>query len=334
MGVDAELTPLEPHPEEASPRPTSPRPAGTRGTLAASLRPAIPGLRGALQADASLAPLSWFRTGGPAEILFTPADADDLALFLAACPAEVPVLVVGLGSNLLVRDGGVPGVVVRLGRGFAAIAVEPRHRVRAGAGAADVKVARVAAEAGIDGLAFLRGIPGTVGGALRMNGGAYGGETADALVEARALDRRGRAVVLSRDEMGFTYRHCGAPEDLVFTEALFEGRPGDPAAILAAMGAITEARVATQPVNTRTGGSTFKNPPGAKAWELIDRAGCRGLRIGDAQVSELHCNFLVNHGAASAAEIEALGEEVRRRVRELGGVALDWEIRRVGVASA
>ena len=303
--------------------------------LAADLSSTIPGLRGTLEAEAPTAPLSWFRTGGAAEVLFTPADEADLALFLAGCPAEVPILVVGLGSNLLVRDGGVPGVVIRLGRGFGGIAVEPGLRVRAGAAAPDVKVARAAAEARIDGLAFLRGIPGTIGGALRMNGGAYGGETSDALVSARALDRQGRARTLSRDAMGFGYRHCGAPDDLIFTEALFEGRPGDPASILAAMGAITEARSATQPVNTRTGGSTFRNPPqhisSRKAWELIDAAGCRGLRIGDAQVSELHCNFLVNHGGASASEIEALGEEVRRRVREASRVELEWEIRRVGV---
>ena len=263
-------------------------------------------------------------------MLFTPEDEADLADFLAGCPAEIPILVVGLGSNLLVRDGGVDGVVVRLGRGFARIAVEPGHRVRAGAGAPDVKVARAAAEAGIDGLAFLRGIPGAIGGALRMNGGAYGGETKDVLFEARALDRQGRAHVLSLAEMGFTYRHCAAPADLIFTEALFEGRPGDPAAILAAMAAITDQRASTQPVNTRTGGSTFKNPPGAKAWELVDRAGCRGLRMGDAQVSELHCNFLVNLGAATGAEIEGLGEEVRRRVWAASGVELEWEIKRVG----
>ena len=300
--------------------------------LAACLSETIPGLRGTLQADAPTAPLSWFRTGGPAEVLFTPADEADLATFLAGCPAEVPILVVGLGSNLLIRDCGLRGVVIRLGKGFAAVAVEDGCRVRAGAGAPDVKVARAAAEAGIDGLTFLRGIPGAIGGALRMNGGAYGGETADVLVQARALDRQGRAHVLSREEMGFTYRHCGAPDDVIFTEALFEGRPGDPETILAAMNAITEARSASQPVNTRTGGSTFKNPPGRKAWELVDQAGCRGLRIGDAQVSELHCNFLINHGGATASDIEALGEEVRRRVRETSGVALEWEIKRVGVS--
>ena len=301
--------------------------------LSTDLVSAISRLRGTVQRDAPLAPLSWFRTGGPADILFTPADEEDLALFLGACPPEVPVLVIGLGSNLLVRDGGVPGVVIRLGRAFAQIAVDGM-RVRAGAGAPDVKVARAAAEGGIDGFSFLRGIPGTIGGALRMKGGAYGGETADILVEARALDRTGGVHVLTRDHMAFTYRHCGAPEELIFTEALFEGRPGDSAAILAAMAAITDARSATQPVNTRTGGSTFKNPPGRKAWELVDAAGCRGLRRGDAQVSELHCNFLVNHGAATAAEIEGLGEEVRRRVRETAGVELEWEIRRIGVAGA
>ena len=301
------------------------------GALAEELRAGIPHLRGALVADAPTAPLSWFRTGGPAEVLFTPEDEADLAAFLSGCPAEIPILVVGLGSNLLVRDGGVAGVVIRLGRGFSRIAVEPGHRVRAGAGAPDVKVARAAAEAGIDGLAFLRGIPGAIGGALRMNGGAYGGETKDVLIEARALDRQGRAHVLSLADMDFSYRHCAAPADLIFIEALFEGRPGDPAAILAAMAAITDQRASTQPVNTRTGGSTFKNPPGAKAWELVDRAGCRGFRMGDAQVSELHCNFLVNLGAATGAEIEGLGEEVRRRVREDSGVELEWEIKRVGM---
>lgn len=298
--------------------------------LAARLGDRVPGLRGRLVADAPLAPLSWFRTGGPAEMLFEPADEADLAAFLAACPPDVPVTVIGLGSNLLVRDGGVAGVVIRLGKGFQDIAVEASSRLRAGAGAADVKVARVAAEAGIAGLAFLRGIPGTVGGALRMNGGAYGGETKDVLVEARGVDRAGRVRRYSLAEMGFSYRHCAVPDDVIFTQALFQGRPGEAEAILAEMNAITEARAATQPVNTRTGGSTFKNPPGAKAWELVDRAGCRGLRIGGAQVSELHCNFLIAHPGASAADVEALGEEVRRRVKETSGVSLDWEIRRIG----
>jgi UDP-N-acetylmuramate dehydrogenase len=296
------------------------------------LRARMPELRGSLEANASTGPLSWFRTGGPAQVLFTPADVRDLSYFLAELDPAVPVMVVGLGSNLLVRDGGFEGVVIRLGKGFSDIAVEPGQRVRAGAGAPDVKVARVAAEAGIAGLSFLRGIPGTIGGALRMNGGAYGGETKDVLVEARGVDRRGESKTYTLADMGFTYRHAGVPEDVIFTEALFEGRPGDSAAILAEMNAITEARSSTQPVNTRTGGSTFKNPPGQKAWELIDAAGCRGLRIGDAQVSEMHCNFLINHGAARAADIEGLGEEVRRRVLGASGVALEWEIRRVGVA--
>ena len=300
--------------------------------ITAEIRDAAPGLRGELRANTPAAPLSWFRTGGSAQLLFTPADEEDLALFLEKLPLDIPLLVIGLGSNLLIRDGGLPGVLIRLGKGFATTTIEDGHRVRAGAGMPDVKVARIAAEAGIDGLSFLRGIPGAIGGALRMNGGAYGGEVKDVLVEARALDRAGRAHVLDNAAMGFTYRHCAAPEDFIFTQALFQGVPGDPEAILAQMNAITEQRSSTQPVNTRTGGSTFKNPPGGKAWELVDAAGCRGLRIGDAQVSELHCNFLINHGSATAAQIEELGEEVRRRVLETSGVSLEWEIRRVGVA--
>jgi UDP-N-acetylmuramate dehydrogenase len=296
-----------------------------------ALRSAIPNLRGSLQANAPMAPLSWFRTGGPAQVLFTPADEDDLATFLARLDREIPVLVIGLGSNLLVRDGGVPGVLIRLGKPFSEITVEPGHRVRAGAGAPDVKVARAAAEAGIAGLSFLRGIPGSIGGALRMNGGAYGGEVKDCLVCAGALTRTGGTIALSNADMGFSYRHSGVPDDFVFTEALFEGTVGDSVAILAEMNTITEARSSTQPVNTRTGGSTFKNPPGARAWELIDSAGCRGLRQGDAQVSEMHCNFLINHGSATAADIEGLGEEVRRRVRESSGIDLQWEIKRVGI---
>jgi UDP-N-acetylmuramate dehydrogenase len=299
--------------------------------ITADLRTRLPELRGTLEANAPMAPLSWFRTGGPAEALFTPADEDDLAYFLAYLPADVPVLVVGLGSNLLVRDGGVPGVVIRLGKPFGEVSVEGGQRIRAGAGAPDVKVASTAAKAGIAGLTFFRGIPGSIGGALRMNGGAYGGETKDVLVEATGLTRTGERVTLANGDMGFTYRHSAVPDDVIFTQATFEGRPGDPATIQAEMNAITEARSSTQPVNTRTGGSTFKNPPGHKAWQVIDAAGCRGLRVGAAQVSELHCNFLINHGGASAADIEALGEEVRRRVREHSGVELEWEIKRVGV---
>jgi UDP-N-acetylmuramate dehydrogenase len=295
------------------------------------LRAGAPELRGELRPNQPLAAFSWFRTGGPAQVLFEPADEADLALFLASCPHSVPVMVVGLGSNLLVRDGGVAGVVVRLGKGFQSIVVEEGHRVRAGAGAADVKVARAAAEAGVAGLSFLRGIPGTIGGALRMNGGAYGGEVKDVLASCRGVDRWGVIRAFSLVEMGFTYRHSSAPEDVVFTSALLQGRPGEPLAILAEMNAITDARQATQPVNTRTGGSTFKNPPGAKAWELVDRAGCRGLRRGGARVSELHCNFLIAEAGATAADVEDLGDEVRRRVREACGVELEWEIKRVGV---
>jgi UDP-N-acetylmuramate dehydrogenase len=302
----------------------------TTPLASARFRDAASAVRGSLTPRAPLAPFSWFRTGGPAEVLFEPADEADLAAFLGGCPPDVPVTVIGLGSNLLVRDGGVDGVVIRLGRGFQAIAVEAGHTLRAGAGAADVKVARAAADAGIAGLSFLRGIPGTIGGALRMNGGAYGGETKDVLVEARGVGRSGQVKVYSLADMGFSYRRCAVPDDVIFTEALFAGRPGDPATILAEMNAITEARSATQPVNTRTGGSTFKNPPGARAWELVDRAGCRGFRVGGAHVSDLHCNFLIADAGATAADVEALGEEVRRRVRDATGVTLEWEIRRIG----
>ena len=268
--------------------------------------------------------------GGKAELLFTPEDEADLGAFLKVLPSDVPLLVIGLGSNLLVRDGGYRGAVIRLGKAFQTIIVEPDHRIRAGAGAVDVKVARQAAEAGIAGFSFLRGIPGTIGGALRMNGGAYGAEMRDVLVSARGIDRAGVIRTFDCRQMGFRYRHSAVAEDVIFTEALMQGRPGEPETILAEMGAITEARSATQPVNTRTGGSTFKNPQAAKAWELIDRAGCRGLRIGGAQVSDLHTNFLIAHEGATASDIEALGEEVRRRVSEQSGISLEWEIKRVG----
>jgi len=296
-----------------------------------ALKSKLPALRGRLLPNEPLAPLTWFRVGGPAQALFMPEDEADLAYLLAHLPADIPVTVVGLGSNLIVRDGGVPGVVVRLGRGFSDTKVENGHRIRAGAAVPDVRVARAAQEAGIAGLAFLRGIPGAIGGALRMNGGAYGGETKDALIEARGVDRRGNLRVFSNGEMHYTYRHCGAPEDVIFTEAVFAGRPGDPAAIAAEMDKITESREATQPIKSRTGGSTFKNPPGRKAWQLIDAAGCRGLKVGDAQMSEMHCNFLINLGGATAADIETLGETVRLRVQETSSVALDWEIKRIGV---
>ena len=295
------------------------------------LKAKMPQLRGRLMANQSLAAMTWFRVGGPAQILFTPEGEDDLAYLLKNLAAEIPVTVVGLGSNLIVRDGGVPGVVIRLGRGFNEITVEGT-RIRTGTAVPDVKVARTAQEEGLAGLAFLRGIPGGIGGALRMNGGAYGRETKEALVEARAVDRQGRVHVLSNADMHYSYRHCGAPEDFIFTQALFQGEPGDRDAIAAEMDKITESREATQPIKSRTGGSTFKNPPGNKAWQLIDAAGCRGLKIGNAQVSEMHCNFLINLGGATAADIETLGETVRKRVKERSGVELDWEIKRIGVA--
>jgi UDP-N-acetylmuramate dehydrogenase len=308
-------------------------PATTFPDIAAELKAAMPQLRGRLLANQPLAELTWFRVGGPAQVLFLPEDEADLAYFLAQLAPETPVTVIGLGSNLIVRDGGVPGVVIRLGRGFGEIRIEPQQRVRAGAAVPDVKVARAAQEAGIAGLAFLRGIPGAVGGALRMNGGAYGRETKDALIEARGVDRQGAIRILANGDMHYAYRHCGAPGDIIFTEALFAGTPGDPAQIAADMDRITESREATQPIKSRTGGSTFKNPRGRKAWQLIDASGCRGMRIGDAQVSEMHCNFLINLGGASAAEIEGLGETVRARVRENSGVELEWEIKRIGIAA-
>ena len=295
------------------------------------LAAAMPDLRGRLLARQPMADLTWFRVGGPAQALFAPADEDDLAYFLAHLPAEEPVTVVGLGSNLLVRDGGIAGVVIRLGRGFNDIAVEGDH-VRVGAAVPDGRVAQAAAEAGLAGLSFYRGVPGAVGGALRMNAGAYQRETKDVLVEARAVDRTGKVRVLSNADFGFSYRHAKAPADLVFTAAVFRGEPGDRAAITAEMEKVTEAREQTQPVRSRTGGSTFKNPPGKKAWELIEAAGCHGLKVGDAEVSEMHCNFLINRGAATAADIEALGEEVRRRVKENSSVMLEWEIVRIGIA--
>lgn len=307
-------------------------PQATFPDITAELKSKMPDLRGRLLANQPLADLTWFRVGGPAQVLFMPESESDLAYFLKSLPADIPVTVIGLGSNLIVRDGGIEGVVIRLGRGFNDVTVEDGYRIRAGVAVPDVKVARAAQEAGIAGLSFMRGIPGGIGGALRMNGGAYGRETRDALIEARGVDRTGNIRVFSNADMHYSYRHCGAPEDVIFTQALFQGAAGDRAAIAAEMEKITEAREATQPIKSRTGGSTFKNPVGHKAWQLIDAAGCRGLIVGDAQVSEMHCNFLINRGAASAADIENLGETVRRRVRETSGVDLHWEIRRIGVA--
>jgi len=299
--------------------------------ITADLRARMPELRGRLLANQPLAEFTWFRVGGPAQVYYMPEDDDDLAYFLRNLPTEIPVHVVGAGSNLIVRDGGVSGVVVRLGRGFNAIAVEPEHRLRAGTAMLDVMMARAARDAGIAGLAFMSGIPGTVGGALRMNGGAYGGETKDVLIEARGVDRRGNIRTYSNAEMGFSYRHCSVAEDVIFTEALFQGRAGNVDEINAEMAEIKKKREASQPRN-RTGGSTFKNPPGQSAWKLVDEAGCRGMQIGQAQVSPLHSNFLINLDRASAADIETLGETVRARVKEHSGVELEWEIKRIGVA--
>jgi UDP-N-acetylmuramate dehydrogenase len=292
-----------------------------------------PRLRGRFVANAPIAETTWFRVGGPAQILFSPADEDDLAYVLSALPRETPVTTIGLGSNLIVRDGGVAGVVIRLGgRAFGTVEAMDDCRLVAGAAAPDQFVAKAAAKAGVDGLAFLRGVPGSIGGAVVMNAGAHGGEIREALIEVRGVERAGLRRVFSHTDMGFSYRHSSAPADVVFTSALFQGRPGEPAAIEAEMERITRAREASQPIREKTGGSTFKNPPGMKAWELIDKAGCRGLRFRDAEVSTMHCNFLINRGQATAADLEALGEEVRRRVLETSGIALEWEIKRIGQA--
>lgn len=305
-------------------------------TLLDRLRLGLSGFRGTLQAGQPLAPIVWFRAGGPAEILAMPADADDLALLMRALPAEVPVTVIGLGSNLLVRDGGVEGVVVRLSaRGFGQVEFA-KNRIRVGAALADKRLAAHAWEAGIGGFAFYHGIPGGIGGALRMNAGANGVETSERVVEVIAIDRSGERHVLSNADMGYTYRHSDAADDLIFVEATYEGAPEDREKIRAAMDAVQEHREKAQPVKSRTGGSTFKNPdpPGTKnarsAWRLIDAAGCRGLRIGGAQVSEMHCNFLINTGAATGHDLELLGETVRARVLENSGVRLEWEIKRIG----
>jgi UDP-N-acetylmuramate dehydrogenase len=294
---------------------------------------ALPPLRGSTEHQGSLAEFIWFRTGGPAEWLVRPESVQDLASFMAGLDPDTPVLPVGVGSNLIVRDGGVPGVVVRLPKAMARVTVEPGNRVRAGAGAMGITVASAARDAGIAGLEFLRGIPGTVGGAVRMNAGAYGRDTSDILVEATVVTRDGAVETWPAARLGYTYRHSELPAGAVVVEAVFEGAPGDKAAIGAEMDRIAAEREASQPLRSRTGGSTFKNPDGDKAWRLIDAAGCRGLRRGDAQVSEKHCNFLLNLGEATSADIEALGEEVRERVKAHSGVMLEWEIQRVGVAA-
>jgi UDP-N-acetylmuramate dehydrogenase len=300
--------------------------------LTAELQASLPDLRGRMEAGRRMGDITWFRVGGPAQLLFTPADEADLAYFLAGARGDLPITVVGVGSNLLVRDGGIPGVVIRLGgRVFGKIEPEDGHRIRVGAAVPDMRLAQGAAKAGVAGLAFYRGIPGTVGGALRMNAGAHGTETADVLVEARAVDRTGRIHTLGLADLAYSYRNCGAPEGLIFTEALYQGDPGDPDEIGRAMQDVADYREAVQPIKSRTGGSTFKNPPGHSSWKLIDAAGCRGLRVGGAHVSEMHCNFLINDGEASAADIETLGETVRARVKASTGIDLEWEIKRLGV---
>ncbi len=290
----------------------------------------LPHVKGRLVENAPLSRLSWFRTGGPADVLFEPADEADLVSFLRHVPGDVPITVIGVGSNLLVRDGGVEGVVIRLGRAFSQIDVRG-DVVKAGAGAMDVHVARAAQKAGLTGLEFMVGVPGTVGGALPMNAGAYGVEIKDVLIHAHGVDRYGHVHELRAADFNFGYRSSN-PEtkNLIFTRASFQAHTGDPAEILFRMEEISAERQESQPIGTRTGGSTFKNPEGKKAWELIDAAGCRGMRIGDAQVSEKHCNFLLNLGSATAAQIEELGEAVRAKVLEKTGVELEWEIRRIG----
>jgi UDP-N-acetylmuramate dehydrogenase len=295
----------------------------------------LPPVRGKLDASVPLAPFTWFRVGGPAEVLFQPADETDLAEFLRDCPADIPILAVGVGSNLIVRDGGVPGVVIRLSpRGFGQISTDGLN-VTAGAACLDASVAKKAAEAGIAGLEFFRGVPGTIGGALRMNAGCYESETKDVLVSCVAYNRAGRRLELSCSDMGFTYRHTTAPMDLIFVSATFQGTADEPEAIFARMDAITQKREQSQPIRDKTGGSTFKNPDpvqsgGRKSWQVIDTAGLRGYQIGGAQMSEKHCNFMINTGTATAKDLEDLGEHVIQQVKATQGVDLHWEIKRIG----
>ena len=290
----------------------------------------LPSVRGKLRPDAPLAPLVWFKSGGNAELLFEPADVDDLCALLKSLDPDMPVMALGLGSNMIVRDGGVPGVVVRLGKPFARVEQVGETSLRCGGGASGILVSSTARDAGIARLEFLRSIPGTVGGFVRMNGGAYGRETCEILVDCDVVLRSGERRTLTRDELGYSYRHSELPEQAIVVSATFRGEPDEPAAIQAEMDRIAASREESQPLRSRTGGSTFKNPPGHKAWALIDAAGCRGLRIGDAQVSEKHCNFLLNLGNATSAQIEDLGEEVRRRVVDKTNILLEWEIQRIG----
>ena len=296
------------------------------------LKDRLPNVRGSYRENEPLAPLTWFRVGGPAEVLFKPKDADDLATFIRHKPADVPVTVIGVGSNLLIRDGGVPGVVIRLPAAFGHISVDlDRQQITAGAFSLDARVAQEAAKAGIGGLGFLAGIPGSIGGALRMNAGAHGGEIKDLLVEGVAIDPNGNITTLRADAFGHQYRHCALDPDWIFLSATLQGTPSDPETEKAAIQAVQDQREATQPIKTRTGGSTFKNPPNGSAWKAIDAAGLRGHNIGGAQVSEMHCNFLLNNGSATAKDIESLGEYIRRRVYETQGCLLQWEIKRLGL---
>ena len=289
----------------------------------------LPPVRGKLSANVPLAPYTWFRVGGPAEVLFLPADEADLATFLSSLPHDIPVTVLGVASNTIIRDGGIPGVTIRLGPGFAQVSTDGTA-LTAGSAALDARLAKTAAKAGIAGLEFYAGIPGTVGGALRMNAGCYGSETRDVLHSAVALERSGRRVEFSVDDLGYTYRASTAAPDLIFMEATFHGTPDDPAAITARMDSITARRETSQPIREKTGGSTFKNPPGDSAWKVVERVGGRGHRVGGAQMSELHCNFMINTGDASASDLEALGEEMRARAAAQG-TQLDWEIKRIGI---
>ena len=301
--------------------------------ITSDLKAAMPQLRGRLLANQSLAELTWFRVGGPAQVLFTPADEDDLAYFLKNLPDDVPVYVVGVGSNLIVRDGGLPGVVIRLSpRGFGETGAAG-DVVSAGAAALDKRVAETAAAAGLAGLEFLFGIPGSIGGALRMNAGANGAETKDILIDATGIDRKGNKLTFTNAEMKFVYRNCGVDSSVIFTAARFRGRAAAAEAIRARMNEVQQHRETAQPIREKTGGSTFKNPPGDSAWKLIDAADCRGLRIGGAQVSEMHCNFLINTGNATGHDIETLGETVRERVKQNSGIELHWEIKRIGIES-
>lgn len=290
----------------------------------------LPPVRGRLSANAPLDKVTWFRVGGPAEIMFRPEDADDLAQFIKNKPKDVPVTFLGVGSNLLVRDGGIPGVVIRLGRNFAQIHVDG-DQIVAGAGALDGNVAKVALDNSLGGLEFLSGIPGTIGGALRMNAGAYAREMKDVLIDATAISPLGEVKTLSLADLGYSYRHSDLADDWVFLSARLQGMPSDQDAIRAEMQKIQDARGSSQPIRSRTGGSTFANPDGHKAWQLIDQAGCRGLKRGGAQVSEQHCNFLINTGDATADDLEGLGDEVRARVKDTSGVTLRWEIKRIGL---